>query len=658
MSPRFHKVLVANRGEIACRILRTARSEGYATVAVYSDADADALHVAMADEAVYIGKAPAGESYLNTEAIIAAAKTSHADAIHPGYGFLSENADFAAACAAEDLTFIGPPPSVIAAMGNKAEAKGIMTDAEVPCVPGYDGADQEDATLLAEMERVGFPVLLKAVAGGGGRGMRVVRQPSEAPAALASARTEAQSAFGCGALLIERFLEKVRHVEVQILADAHGQCIHLGERDCSVQRRYQKVIEESPSPAVDEALRAEMGAVAVRAAQATGYVNAGTVEFLLDQDGHFYFLEINTRLQVEHPVTELVTGLDLVALQLAIAQGDPLPVLQEDVVLAGHAMELRLYAEDPVADFTPQTGTILQWRPPEGQDIRTDHGLRDGYTITPYYDAMLAKIIAWGTTREESRTRLLHALRKTTLLGVPTNRAWLDSLLQHQTFVEGGHGNNFVANLGAPVESQETDLLTLLVAATLLIERDAENVSPSQKGWSSTGSVTVPLKLWHDGAHAWLHVRVWGNTYALTQEDRTHTLEVITMTDDTITFTQEGRRVSAPYAFEDSNVYLSVHQQVAHLRDDTYAPPEEVIPGGDGILKAPMVGQVVELHVAVGDPVAAGDVLVVLEAMKMVNALVAPFSGTVTSLGVAKGDRVDPGQVVLELAPLESEATP
>jgi len=658
MSRRFHKVLVANRGEIACRILRTARSEGYATVAVYSDADADALHVTVADEAIDIGGAPAGESYLNTAALIAAAKGSGADAIHPGYGFLSENADFAAACADADLLFIGPPPSVIAAMGNKAEAKGLMADAGVPCVPGYDGADQDDATLLAEMERVGFPVLLKAVAGGGGRGMRVVHQPSEAPSALADARTEAQSAFGCGDLLIERFLEKVRHVEVQILADAHGQCIHLGERDCSVQRRYQKVIEESPSPAVDEALRAEMGAVAVRAAQATGYVNAGTVEFLLDQEGHFYFLEMNTRLQVEHPVTELVTGLDLVALQLAIAQGDPLPLAQEDVMLTGHAMELRLYAEDPATDFAPQTGKILHWQLPEGADIRIDHGLRNGYTITPYYDAMLAKIVAWGTTREESRARILHALRHTTLLGIPTNQAWLESLLQHEQFAAGSHGNDFVANLGAPVESLDTDPLTLLVAAAVLIERDAASVPPSQKGWSSTGNSTVPLKLWHDNAHTWLHVSVSGSTYALTQEDRAYTIEVITMTDDAITFTHEGHRLSAPYALDDSNVYLSVQQQVAHLRDDTYAPPEEVIPGGDGILKAPMVGQVVELHVAVGDTVAAGDVLVVLEAMKMVNALVAPFAGTVTSLRVAKGDRVDPGQVVLELDPLEREDTP
>ena len=542
-------------------------------------------------------------------------------------------------------------------MGNKAEAKGIMTDAKVPCVPGYDGANQDDATLLAEMERVGFPVLLKAVAGGGGRGMRVVHQTSEAPAALSSARTEAQSAFGCGDLLIERFLENVRHVEVQILADAHGQCIHLGERDCSVQRRYQKVIEESPSPAVDEPLRADMGAVAVRAAQATGYVNAGTVEFLQDQDGQFYFLEMNTRLQVEHPVTELVTGLDLVALQLAIAQGDPLPIAQEDVVLAGHAMELRLYAEDPAADFAPQTGTILQWRPPEGQDIRTDHGLRDGYTITPYYDAMLAKIITWGTTREECRARLLNALRNTTLLGIPSNQAWLESLLQQETFVGGHHGNEFVANLGASVKGPDTDPLTLLAGAALLIERDAKTVPPSQKGWSSLGISTVPLKLWHNGAHEWLHVTVSGNTYALSRDDRTHTIEVISMTDDTVTFTHEGRRLSTPYAFDDNNVFLSVHQQIAHLRDDTYAPPEEVIPGGDGILKAPMVGQVVELHVAVGDTVAAGSVLVVLEAMKMVNALVAPFAGTVESLPIAKGDRVDPGQVVLELAPLTSEAT-
>ena len=395
----FRTILVANRGEIACRIMRTAKAMGYRTAAVYSQADAEALHVRLADVAACIGPAEARASYLSIAAIIAAAKTLGADAVHPGYGFLSENAEFARACGEAGLVFIGPSPEAIAAMGNKAAAKRRMLEAGVPCVPGYQGADQSEAVLAREAERIGYPVMVKAAAGGGGRGMRLVKGKKDLASALATARAEAENAFGSAELILEKAVAGSRHVEIQVLADASGHVIHLGERDCSVQRRHQKVLEEAPSPAVDAELRARMGAAAVAAAQAIGYSNAGTVEFLLAADGAFYFLEMNTRLQVEHPVTELVTGLDLVALQIRIAAGEPLPIRQEDVRFVGHAIEARLYAEAPQRGFLPQSGELAAWRPPSGPGIRVDHGLNASQTVSPFYDPLLAKIIAHGATR-------------------------------------------------------------------------------------------------------------------------------------------------------------------------------------------------------------------------------------------------------------------
>ena len=421
----FSKILIANRGEIACRIIRTAKALGYRTVAVYSDTDADALHGRQADEAVRIGPPPVQDSYLNVDALLAAAKLAGADAVHPGYGFLSENAAFAEACTQAGLVFIGPPAAAIAAMGNKARAKALMQAAGVPCVPGYDGPDQSDERFMMEGRHIGFPVMVKAAAGGGGRGMRLVASADDLANALARARSEATSAFGSDELILEHVVPEARHIEIQVFADQHGNVIHLGERDCSIQRRHQKVIEETPSPAVSTELRAKMGDAAVAAARAIGYVGAGTVEFLLDQSGKFYFLEMNTRLQVEHPVTEAVTGLDLVAWQLQVAAGERLPLDQHEVRFSGHAIEARLYAEDPHKSFLPQTGTLIDWRPASGAGVRIDHALAPGQSVSPFYDPMLAKVIAHGATREEARRRLLAALEGTVALGLTTNRSFL-----------------------------------------------------------------------------------------------------------------------------------------------------------------------------------------------------------------------------------------
>ncbi len=443
--PAIHKILIANRGEIACRIQRTAQALGYRTVALFSDADADALHVQMADQAVNIGAAPVHQSYLNIPAILDAARRSGADAIHPGYGFLSENPGFARACAEAGLTFIGPSADAIELMGSKRLSKIAMLDAGVPCIAGYQGAAQDDATLLREAERIGYPLMIKASAGGGGRGMRLVHSSDELPAQLRTARSEALNGFGSDELILEQALIEPRHVEVQLFGDCHGNLIYLGERDCSVQRRHQKVIEEAPCPVMTGELRRAMGEAALKAGRAVNYVGAGTVEFLLDARGQFYFLEMNTRLQVEHPVTELITGQDLVAWQLAVAEGQPLPLTQEQVTLNGHAMEVRLYAEDPTQNFLPQTGRVQAWEPVLNPGARIDHGLREGQLISPFYDPMLGKLIAHGATREEARRKLLRAVQDSVLLGVQSNQRLLVSLLQHPQFISGEFSTAFIA---------------------------------------------------------------------------------------------------------------------------------------------------------------------------------------------------------------------
>ena len=475
---------------------------GYRTVAVFSDADAGALHVRQADEAVRIGPPAARDSYLNIDALLAAAKLAGADAVHPGYGFLSENAAFADACLRSSIVFIGPPAAAIEAMGNKARAKHLMAAAGIPCVPGYQGQDQSDETLTAEGLRVGFPLMVKAAAGGGGRGMRLVTTAGDLANALVRARSEAASAFGSDDLLLERAVADARHIEFQVFADRHGNIVHLGERDCSIQRRHQKVIEESPSPAVSTELRLKMGEAAVAAARAIAYVGAGTVEFLLDRSEEFYFLEMNTRLQVEHPVTEAVTGLDLVAWQLRVAAGESLPLEQHQVRFHGHAIEARLYAEDPCENFLPQSGTLIDWRPALGPGVRVDHGLAPGCAVSPFYDPMLAKVIAHGATREEARRRLIVALEDTVAFGPTTNCGFLVLLLKHPAFVAGQATTTFIDRYFAPesdaMQRSKPDIRRLALAAVLLFEarsNDPANPRVGSRSRSSTGVAVWPLRL-------------------------------------------------------------------------------------------------------------------------------------------------------------------
>ncbi len=651
MTRRFDTVLVANRGEIACRVFRTAEAEGYRTVAVYSDADAEALHVASADVAVRLGPGPASQSYLSMERVLDAAKKSGAQAIHPGYGFLSENPDFADTCAKAGIVFIGPPASAILALGNKAQAKRLVKKASVPCVPGYEGTAQDDATLRREAKAIGFPVLLKAAAGGGGRGMRRVHSEAEFDEALRGARSEAKNSFGSEEIIIEKLVEHARHVEIQILADAHGNCVHLGESDCSVQRRHQKIIEESPCPVMTPALRAAMGAAAVNAAKAAGYVNAGTVEFLLDDDGKFYFLEVNTRLQVEHPVTEMVTGLDLVALQFRIAQGEPLPLKQEDIVFRGHAIEVRVCAEDPAANFTPQIGRVLRFEPRGGSGVRVDHGIRDGAMVSPLYDSMIAKVIAHGATRTEAIDRLDAALRDSNILGITTNVSFLRRILRHAEFAEGNAHTHFIDSTGILDHTVAgPEVIALLLAGVAFIERSAQNVPGLLKGWRSTGAASIPLRLASGPSVSSLKITMSGSRYRIEHEGTAAELDVIGFDGCQLHFFHGGCEESAALAFDGDRLFVKHGDCAFAFTDVTYVPPVEKAAAGDGVLKAPMVGSVVRVNAAVGAAVAKGAVLVVIEAMKMENQVIAPYDGEIESVSVAVGEQVDANQVLMKMA--------
>jgi len=645
----FHKVLIANRGEIALRVLRSARAAGYRTVAVYSTADAQARHVMEADQAVCIGGALPAESYLAIGALIDAARRTGADAVHPGYGFLAENEDFAQACVDAGLVFIGPSAAAIRSMGNKAGAKALMMAAGVPCVPGYQGDDQSGDTLAAEAARIGWPVMIKAVAGGGGRGMRLVERADDFAAALASAQSEARNAFGDATIILEKAIQRPRHIEIQVLADRHGNAIHLGERDCSVQRRHQKLIEEAPSPAVDDALRARMGAVAVQAVKAIGYEGAGTLEFLLDADGRFYFMEMNTRLQVEHPVTEAITGLDLVALQLQVAAGEVLPVAQHEVHARGHAIEARLCAEDAAQGFMPQSGTLALWQPPHG--LRVEHALKSGSEVPPYYDSMIAKLVAHGRTRDEARRRLVHGLQDLVALGMRTNQAFLLRCLAHPVFAAGGATTAFIGDHQAQLLQPDADAgqRVAAIAAALLLD----TAPGAQRGGSRRlqRSIAIGLRLQLDGAE--LQVLVsdeGGHQHAVRIGDRQHRVHVVQLDGHHARVVCDEVMDSVAYVRDGARLLVSLAGQAHEVLDTTRAATARTAgPGGDGRLRAAMNGRVVAVLVDVGQSVQAGQALVTLEAMKMEHVHAAPRSGMVKALHVAVGDQVGAGRIVVEI---------
>ncbi|BBY12564.1 acetyl/propionyl/methylcrotonyl-CoA carboxylase subunit alpha [Mycobacterium marseillense] len=646
-------ILVANRGEIAVRVIRTATAMGYRTVAVYSDADAAAPHVRLADEAVRIGRAPARESYLDIGRLIDAARQSKATAVHPGYGFLSENADFAQACSDAELVFIGPLPDTIRIMGNKAAAKRLMADGGVPLLPGYQGLEQTDERLIREAQYIGFPLMVKAAAGGGGKGMRLVTSATELPDALSTARREALSAFGSDTLILERALRQPRHVEIQILADMYGHVIAVGERDCSVQRRHQKIIEESPCPAIDDTTRRAMSEAAVTAAKSVGYVGAGTVEFLLDADGTFAFLEMNTRLQVEHPVTEMVTGLDLVEWQLRIADGEILTLSQDDVVLRGHAIEARLYAEAPGKGYLPATGGIELWRPPTGCGVRVDAGVGTGTVISPHYDPMLAKIIAHGRNRGEARRRLIKALESTTVAGITTNRALLVRILRHQKFADAHATTAFLDEVDLRDDPTPASRDLAVAAALLHRKREAGTTqrSPGLVGWSSNGAPRTLQRL--AVADKFIDVQISGasNELSVTVEGVSHVIDVSSAPADVWI---DGSRTSVDYCCPTlDRIAVRLGHLDLDVRDVLFAPPESNRGAGSGEVTAPMHGTVTAKLVEVGDEVAVGQRLLVLEAMKMEQPLVADISGIVTEI-VAAGVQVAADDILVRIEPQEA----
>ncbi|MDV6326626.1 acetyl/propionyl/methylcrotonyl-CoA carboxylase subunit alpha [Idiomarina sp. Sol25] len=646
-------LLIANRGEIACRIIATAKKMGIRSVAVFSDADRNSRHVKLADQAVHIGPAASTDSYLRADKIIAAAKQTGAEAIHPGYGFLSENEDFADQCELNNIIFVGPPVSSIAAMGSKSAAKSIMQDAGVPLVPGYHGSEQDIETLKAEAEKVGFPLLLKAAYGGGGKGMRVVENMGEFDDALNSAKREAKSSFGNDKMLMERFIRNPRHVEIQVFTDEHGNAVYLAERDCSVQRRHQKVLEEAPAPALTEKTRTEMGEAAIRAAQAIDYVGAGTVEFLFDQSGEFYFMEMNTRLQVEHPVTEMITGQDLVEWQLLVASGQPLPLAQNDIQVNGHAFEARIYAEDPDNDFLPCTGTIKHLRTPaEKNGIRIDTGIEEGDEISAFYDPMIAKLIVWDTDRTRALLRLQKALREYRLTGLTTNVDFLHRLASHPEFVKTNLTTEFIQQHQEellPDSSVNYQQIATEAALFDICQRQQQRgSSPWQSGnafrMNSAATHTVSLQF---GEETYPISLVEGaNGEFLQQIDNESIQWQASLTDDKLTLTSGSMRyhryVSADHqqitVFTDNGPMTFHRHRVADTLSDEAAHGGHV---------APMNGTIMEVLVEKGDTVKKDQPLVIMEAMKMEYTIKAGHEGEVTDVFFAAGDLVSDGDELL-----------
>lgn len=661
----FESLLIANRGEIACRVARTAKALGLRTIAVYSEADRDALHVALADEAVAIGPAPAAESYLNVSAVLAAAKASGAEAVHPGYGFLAENADFAAACEAAGLIFIGPPPAAIRAMGSKDHAKALMARAGVPILPGYHGKAQSPKALASAASKLGTPLLIKPAAGGGGKGMRLVERPDEFAAALDGARREAAAAFGDDRVILERFLARPRHIEVQVFADRHGAAVHLFERDCSIQRRHQKVIEEAPAPGLGAKLRAELGRAALAAARAIGYVGAGTVEFLLDKK-LFYFMEMNTRLQVEHPVTEMVTGHDLVAWQLRVAAGEPLPCRQEDLALRGHAVEARLYAEDPARGFLPAAGRLERLRFPEvGAQVRIDSGVREGDEISRHYDPMIAKLIVAGADRPAALAGLERALGETEVAGVATNLAFLRRIAAHAAYRAGRidtafverHGDDLLPQRrGIPDEALALACLAVLrrreAAARAAARASGDPFSPWQAtdGWR-LNMERLSLLRFEDEASSTIEVSVRPAADGLRLGFAGGEVPAAgrLCDDGTVEAEVAGRTYRAAVSWDGAELGLEVGGERHRLRlDDPLAAASDREAGSNRVM-APMPGKVVKAHVKPGDRVARGAALITLEAMKMEHTLVAPMDGRVVAVHYRANDPVEEGVDLIDL---------
>lgn len=649
-------LLIANRGEIACRVIATAKRLGIRTIAVFSDADRQAQHVLAADEAVYIGAAPSSESYLVVERIIAAAKQTGADAIHPGYGFLSENEVFAEACAEHNIIFVGPPTSAIAAMGSKSAAKAIMSEAEVPLVPGYHGDEQSSAKLAAEAEKIGYPVLLKAAYGGGGKGMRAVHDAAEFNEALAAAKREAKASFNNDKMLVEKFIQQPRHVEIQVFADQHGNGVYLAERDCSVQRRHQKVIEEAPAPGLTEATRKAMGEAAIRAAQAIDYVGAGTVEFLLDKDQRFYFMEMNTRLQVEHPVTEMITGQDLVEWQLRVASGEPLPLNQAQITTTGHAFEARIYAEDPDHNFLPCTGVLKHLRPPvTGADVRVDTGVIEGDEVSAYYDPMIAKLIVWADDRTTALRKLEQCLNEYRIAGLVTNIDFLKRIARHHDFQAAKLSTQFIEEHEASLfaDHAQAEFYAGLAGLAVIAQQQAQTTA---NPWSqasafrlnAAASFAVPLTIngelaeqrfvaqgntWQQGEQRW-QIRSYDSSEGLLRyayNDSYQQVHVYVDADGVTLFHPEHTQTFGLHQVADSLI--------------------ETAPAGS--LTAPMNGTVVELLVSKGDSVSEGQAVVIMEAMKMEYTIRAPQAGTVTATYYAKGDLVSDGAELVQIEPTE-----
>ena len=662
-------LLIANRGEIALRIMRTARQQGYRTVAIFSDADRGTPHVQAADMAIPIGGNTPQESYLDINKVIAAARESNADCVHPGYGFLSENADFARACDDAGLTFIGPPAAAIELMGNKRRAKDFAARAGVPCIPGYQGAG-DHMELTARAADIGYPLMLKAAAGGGGRGMRLVTNPDDLEEQLRSARAESLAAFGSDEIILEKAISNARHIEIQVFADQHGNCIHLGERDCSIQRRHQKVVEEAPSPAVSAALREAMGQAAVTLAQACDYTGAGTVEFLLDAHENFFFLEMNTRLQVEHGVTELITGTDLVSWQLQVAEGKALPAKQSDIRFRGHAIEVRLYAEDPQQDFLPQSGTILRWSPHSDahnslgetqSQLRFDHAVAEGLEISPYYDPMLGKLMAWEETRDAACGQLSRALQELPLIGPRNNRFFLQQILEDPTFCAGAAHTGFLTQQFTPRQTLPVaqDQARALAAA-LLHHRSipVSEITAGRANWQSNRPALTRLYRLDDGGDC-IDVNLRAiNTqcyHAQLPSGEEVTLDLLaphlaasSVTGGSVAVNDVQQPVQWHVADRQLTLIFQGRQWGFH--DVTYAPAESTRTQSDGRIRAPMEGNLTQVCVSVGEVVARGDLLATMEAMKMEHALKADCDGIVSAIDTCPGSQVKSGQILIQIA--------